>query len=90
MLREQTPKPGRPQGQQDGRNPGWRRLARALCPSASAQRLSPGLWLFGSLGLSALGMAFASGDVSLLLAGPLLMLMAVTCQCYTSTGGRKS
>jgi hypothetical protein len=90
MLREQTPKPGRPQGQQDGRNPGWRRLARVLCPSASAQRLSPGLWLFGALGISALGMAFASGDVSLLLVGPLLMLMAVTCQCYTSTGGRKS
>ena len=87
MLCEQTPKPGR---RQDSRNPGWRRLARALCPSASAQRLSPGLWLFGALGISALGMAFASGDVSLLLVGPLLMLMAVTCQCYTSTGGRKS
>ncbi|RQW82402.1 MAG: hypothetical protein EHM62_03655 [Methylococcus sp.] len=90
MLHEQKPKPGRPQGEKDSENPGWRRLARALCPNASTQRLSPGLWLFGALGLSALGMAFANGDVSLLLAGPLLMLMAVTCQCYTSTGGRKS
>ena len=90
MAREPTPEPGRRSSADESRHSALRRLALALCPTTRGHRFSPGLWLFGVLGLSALGMAFSNGDVSLLLAGPLLMLMGITCQCYRSIGDRES
>ena len=90
MAREPTPEPGRRSSAKESRHSALRRLALALCPTTRGNRFSPGLWLFGVLGLSALGMAFSNGDVSLLLAGPLLMLMGITCQCYRSIGDRES
>ena len=82
MAREPTPQPGRRSSTGESRHSALRRLALALCPTTRGHRFSPGLWLFGVLGLSALGMAFADGEVSLLLAGPLLMLMGITCGHY--------
>ena len=90
MAREPTPEPGRRGSAKESWHSALRRLALALCPTTRGHRFSPGLWLFGVLGLSALGMAFSNGDVSLLLAGPLLMLMGITCQCYWSIGDRES
>lgn len=90
MAREPTPQSGRRSSTGESRHSALRRLALALCPTTRGHRFSPGLWLFGLLGLSALGMAFSNGDVSLLLAGPLLMLMGITCQCYRSIGDRES
>ena len=90
MAREPTPEPGRRGSADESRYSALRRLALALCSATRGHRFSPGLWLFGVLGLSALGMAFADGEVSLLLAGPLLMLMGITCQCYWSIGDRES
>ncbi len=90
MAREPTPEPGRRSSAKESRHSALRRLALALCPTTRGNRFSPGLWLFGVLGLSALAMAFSNGDVSLLLAGPLLMLMGITCQCYRSIGDRES
>ena len=90
MAREPTHEPGRRGSADESRHSAPRRLALALCPATRGHRFSPGLWLFGVLGLSALGMAFSNGDVSLLLAGPLLMLMGITCQCYWSIGDRES
>ena len=89
MVRKPIP-PGRRTSAGESRHSAPRRLALALCPNARGHRFSPGLWLFGVLGLSALGMAFTNGDVTLLLAGPLLMLMGITCQCYSSIGDRNS
>jgi hypothetical protein len=90
MLRMPPPEPRRRRSAEKPRHSALRRLALELCPTPRGHRLSPGLWLFGVLGLSALGMAFADGDVNLLLAGPLLMLMGITCQCYSSIGDRES